>query len=126
VDLDNFKSVNDTLGHQAGDALLRDVSQLLASAVRDYDSVVRYGGDEFVIVLSEASEDDARETIARLDRLVTEYASGLPGLAAIGFGASFGAATFPRDGSDMKALLEVADARMYNCKRSSRGSRQAA
>jgi len=126
VDLDNFKSVNDTLGHQAGDALLRDVSQLLASAVRDYDSVVRYGGDEFVIVLSEASEDDARETIARLDRLVTEYASGLPGLAAIGFGASFGAATFPRDGSDMKALLEVADARMYNCKRSSRASRQAA
>lgn len=126
VDLDNFKSVNDTLGHQAGDALLRDVSQMLASAVRDYDSVVRYGGDEFVIVLSEASEEDARETIARLDRLMTDYASRLPGLVAIGFGASFGAATFPRDGADMKALLEVADARMYNSKRSTRGSRRAA
>ncbi len=126
VDLDNFKSVNDTLGHQAGDALLRDVSQLLASAVRDYDSVVRYGGDEFVIVLSEASEDDARETIARLGRMVTDYASRLPGLAAMGFGASFGAATYPRDGGDMKALLEVADARMYNSKRTSRAARQAA
>lgn len=126
VDLDHFKAVNDTLGHQAGDALLRDMSQLFASAVRDYDSVVRYGGDEFVVILPEASAEDAADTVRRLDCLVRDYASRLPGLVSVGFGASFGSATFPEDGRDMKGLLAAADARMYRSKREHGGGREAA
>lgn len=126
IDLDNFKSVNDHMGHQAGDSVLRDVAQILAGGVREYDSIVRYGGDEFVAVLSDAGAEAARESIERLERMVEEYVRQHPELAALGLGASFGAGTFPHDGRDMKSLLAEADARMYSSKRERHGALQAA
>lgn len=126
LDLNRFKAVNDTLGHVAGDALLMDIARLLTRAVREYDVVVRYGGDEFVVVLPEASAREAAETIARLEESVRAYTLHWPGLGSIGFGASMGASTYPDDGTDIKTLLETADQRMYERKRASGRSREAA
>ncbi len=116
VDLDHFKSVNDTLGHLAGDALLRDMARLFTKTVREYDSVVRYGGDEFVIILPEAVVEDAVDTVERLKCAVAEYVEGFPGLQAVKFSASFGPATYKTDGDDVKSLLTIADKRMYEHK----------
>jgi len=126
VDLDHFKAVNDTLGHTAGDALLRDLARLFVGAVRNYDSVVRYGGDEFVIVLPEAGADEAVHTIDRLQSAVHHYVDQLTGLKTIQFGASFGAATFPGDAGTVKDLLTLADQRMYENKRKAHANRKAA
>lgn len=126
LDLNRFKAVNDTLGHVAGDALLMDIARLLTRTVRDYDVVVRYGGDEFVVVLPEASAKEAAETIARLEESVRVYTLHWPGLESIGFGASMGASTYPDDGTDIKTLLETADQRMYERKRKTGRAQDAA
>ncbi len=126
IDLNRFKVINDTMGHPAGDALLRDLARLFVNTVREYDTVVRYGGDEFVVVLPEASEQNAQETIERLQAAVDDYISGLVGLRASGFGVSFGAATFPQDGRSVKTLLATADSRMYENKHAARSTLRAA
>lgn len=125
IDLDNFKAVNDLLGHEAGDATLRDVADIFRRELRDYDVIVRNGGDEFVVVLPGTSSDQAWQTAARIQMAVAAYAQArVPGIP--GFGASVGAASYPTEAMDATSLLARADASMYRDKRSRKQQRLAA
>ena len=116
LDVDGFKSVNDTFGHAAGDEVLRSLAARLTGALRQSDSVGRYGGDEFVIVLSEIEHADAcRQVGAKLLQSVAKpFQIGARELAV---SASLGMAIFPDHGQTPDALIGNADAAMYDAKR---------
>jgi diguanylate cyclase (GGDEF)-like protein len=115
VDLDRFKQVNDTFGHQAGDQLLRDVSNLLKRTVRAYDILVRWGGEEFLLVLPGVDRDVAHMLAERV-RLAVE-AMDTHGLGPVTMSA--GVAGFEND-YDFAATLKTADRRLYQAKASGR------
>ena len=115
VDLDHFKEVNDTLGHHAGDELLKIVGQRLSESLRTDDTVARLGGDEFGIVLPHGADRDA--TVALLSRVREELSREitLDG-AALSVEASFGVCFYPDDADTVEGLLQHADAAMYRGK----------
>jgi diguanylate cyclase (GGDEF)-like protein len=115
LDLDSFKPINDNFGHQKGDEVLRSLSQLFRSMVRETDLVARYGGDEFLIVLQDADMEDAREMAAQLQAAVEDFDPGLEHsrLGPLHLGASIGFAACPEDGKDWATLLSTADSRMH-------------
>jgi diguanylate cyclase (GGDEF)-like protein/PAS domain S-box-containing protein len=119
IDLDHFKAVNDSLGHEAGDALLKEIAQRLVRSVRASDFVARLAGDEFVVLLHEAGEQDVLDGIAR--KIV--QAVRMPvmlGTATRSVTASVGICVFPQDGEDEEALMRHADAAMYRVKHDSK------
>ncbi|PNY79261.1 sensor domain-containing protein [Deinococcus koreensis] len=119
MDLDHFKHINDTLGHQAGDRLLQLVSTRLGRLLRETDTVSRQGGDEFVLLLAEVQDNHAVRRI--IDRVVTALAEpyDLDGqLLTVTF--SIGIALCPDDGQDVDTLMKHADAAMYVAKREGR------
>ena len=118
LDLDGFKSVNDRFGHAAGDEVLVEVGAAIARTVRDQDTVVRQGGDEFCVLAPETGPEEAEILIGRLRDAVGSAVSGLSGLSA-----SFGAAVFPADGETAAELLDAADAVAMDAKRRGRGTR---
>lgn len=109
VDLDNFKEVNDTLGHDAGDRVLCQTARCLESAVRSVDQVFRLAGDEFVIVLAGADLKTSSAVVTRLKQALGRY----PAQPS----CSVGIASYPHDGHTFNELLKVADQGMYRCKR---------
>ncbi len=112
IDLDGFKRVNDTLGHSAGDALLRAAAHRLQSVLRPTDCVVRFGGDEFVVVLEPVLRNTKPTRVA--DRIVEAFTPPLEIHAERqSVGVSIGIAVFPDDGGDSATLLRNADAAMY-------------
>ncbi|WP_158597844.1 EAL domain-containing protein [Noviherbaspirillum saxi] len=121
VDLDNFKNINDTLGHAAGDELLQAASIRLKSLVRASDHVVRLGGDEFTIVLEQVHK---LEDVTRVARQIVK-SLGEPFTIAQSSGhhvqASIGISVFPQDGSDGETLLKHADIAMYAAKAAGKG-----
>ena len=120
IDLDHFKSVNDTLGHSAGDRLLKEIAARLASCTREGDIVSRFGGDEFVMVLPNLTEEDALiPVIRRVLDSVSEVAL-LDG-HDVTVTCSIGVSLYPRDGADLDTLLNKADATMYRVKQQGRG-----
>ncbi|OWW19308.1 putative bifunctional diguanylate cyclase/phosphodiesterase [Noviherbaspirillum denitrificans] len=115
IDLDHFKFINDSLGHQVGDELLKVVAARLKSCMRASDTVARQGGDEFVIVLSnQKSLESVTDTIRRIIAVVAEpaQASGLD----LHVTCSVGISVFPSDGHDAETLLRHADSAMYKAK----------
>jgi diguanylate cyclase (GGDEF)-like protein len=122
IDLDNFKLVNDTLGHEAGDLLLSAIGERFRTLLRPGDSVCRIGGDEFVILLHPADRDDAEG----LARCVLDTVSHPVSVfdQQVYVGASIGIACFPDDGIDAVALLRCADTAMYQAKDSGRNTFQ--
>jgi diguanylate cyclase (GGDEF)-like protein/PAS domain S-box-containing protein len=116
MDLDNFKEINDSFGHQAGDAVLRQIGPRLRDRVRGGDTVARLGGDEFAILLRGAETRDGvrigREILRALEQPVTV------GDQAIEIHASVGIATFPDHGAEARILMQRADVAMYIAKRS--------
>jgi diguanylate cyclase (GGDEF)-like protein/putative nucleotidyltransferase with HDIG domain len=111
MDLDGFKTVNDKLGHQAGDQLLRELSVLLLSHIRSSDFVSRYAGDEFVAIL-QVGQEEVRELSQRIQRAIDHHDFGSPG-SKLFLGLSIGAASFGVDGETLDELLLAADRAMY-------------
>jgi diguanylate cyclase (GGDEF)-like protein len=121
VDLDQFKQVNDTLGHPAGDALLFAVAERLRNIIRESDLVARFGGDEFVVLQTPLRNPDAAAMLAR--RIVEELSNtyDIDGHRVV-IGASVGIAVAPRDGAGADVLLKNADMALYRAKSEGRGS----
>ncbi len=117
IDLDKFKTVNDTLGHAAGDQLLLKVSARIQQVVRESDTVARLGGDEFTVILNSISKKD---NVIRVAQLIVEILSEPFFLNEIeaNIGASIGIAVFPDDGVEQNTLMSNADSAMYQAKQS--------
>ena len=116
ADLDRFKNINDSYGHDAGDRALKAIGKFLQQNIRDVDVVARYGGEEFVIMVPEAANDAALILGERLRKQMSELKiKDLPPITI-----SLGIATFPNDGSDIENLIKKADAAMYAAKRAGR------
>jgi len=115
MDLDRFKEVNDSLGHHHGDLLLKEVSQQLTSALREVDTVARFGGDEFAVLLTDADDDDAiHKVVAKILEAVRRPLV-LDGFT-ISIDASIGVAVSPRHGDNFETLMKRADVAMYQAK----------
>ena len=107
IDIDNFKNYNDTNGHPAGDEALRKTAKLLKGSLREMDIVCRYGGEEFIVMLSQTDKGGAQLVAERLRVQANLY---LP------FTLSLGVATYPEDSQDINNLVEKADAALYKAK----------
>jgi diguanylate cyclase (GGDEF)-like protein/putative nucleotidyltransferase with HDIG domain len=113
MDLNDFKEINDTWGHQTGDRALRAVAQVLRTAIRPYDICVRYAGDEFIVVLAGCGAEEAESKRVELEAAIETLAfEPRPG-ERLSISISAGAAVFPTDGDSYDALLAAADGRMY-------------
>jgi diguanylate cyclase (GGDEF)-like protein len=116
MDLNGFKDINDTVGHQAGDRALQEVASVLRSMVRSYDLCVRYGGDEFVVILWECDAEQAEHRRRELqDAVAAMFFEARPGESRP-LSISAGVAVFPEDGQTHDQLLAAADERMYRHK----------
>ena len=114
IDIDNFKVLNDTYGHQVGDEVLRQVAAAIQAGSRDIDTAARYGGEEFAVILPGCGSRDALVSAERLRRFVND---SFVGRAVT---VSAGAATFPDQASTAEALVKAADNAMYRAKRAGR------
>jgi diguanylate cyclase (GGDEF)-like protein len=121
IDLDNFKGVNDRLGHHGGDRLLRRVSDALRGAVREVDTVARMGGDEFAVLLPETGPEGAAAAVQKLAAVAAQPAEGV-GLVT----ASLGGVTFCTPPPRPEDLIDRADAMMYEAKRAGRNTSRVA
>lgn len=123
IDLDHFKNINDSLGHHAGDILLKQVAALFTSCMREDDTVARLGGDEFVVILPNmASEDEAWMVSQKILKLMTKPFTIESHELFIT--CSIGIALYPKDGKDAKTLLQSADGALYLAKNKGRNNAQ--
>jgi diguanylate cyclase (GGDEF)-like protein len=112
IDLDGFKQVNDQLGHQTGDEVLRQAAHRISEVIRDSDVGARMGGDEFMVLLCDAESAMAHETARRIIHVLAEPYPGVD--AAVS--ASAGIAVYPRHGNSLAELIQAADQALYRAK----------
>ncbi len=124
LDLDGFKSVNDTYGHLVGDTMLKSIGQVIQSELREYDFLARYGGDEFVAIIPETDSDGVRQLCRRIETAVSGYALPIDEHRAASVGVSLGAASFPQNGETFDQLVVAADKAMYRTKESNKKKKQ--
>lgn len=121
VDIDRFKTINDTLGHDAGDQVLVQFAQRLRSCVREVDTVARQGGDEFIVLLTELHHGTDAQPVA--DKIMTAIAEPfVVNGDLLEVGASIGVAVYPDDDEDIETLIEKADLAMYAAKQRGKGA----
>ena len=120
LDIDHFKSVNDTYGHDAGDVVLRSIAHSIQAVVRDSDVVCRFGGEEFVLLLSECDKEAALKRAEKVlvDMRLLDVWHGTQQIGRVT--ASIGISTFPEDGADIESLFQAADQAMYTAKNTGR------
>ncbi|NPA71970.1 MAG: EAL domain-containing protein, partial [Gammaproteobacteria bacterium] len=116
LDLDHFKQVNDTLGHDAGDELLVKASQRIGNHLREADILARQGGDEFILILPETQDTSEAERIARLILMELNQPFTLQGSNEVFISTSIGIAVYPQDGANLEDLIRNADTAMYSAK----------
>lgn len=114
IDIDNFKSINDTHGHSVGDLILKDISKLLMSNTRKNDCVFRWGGDEFLILTPNMDRDGAKKTIERINEAIEIEVQKTMN---VNFSISGGFAIYPEDAHTFDELLSIADKKMYQIKK---------
>jgi len=116
LDVDNFKTLNDTEGHAAGDMVLRFLGELLGGAIRETDVAARYGGDEFMLILSRVTTEQARAVVGRIVRMFAQRVTMMPISTVVTLSAGLAnSATFPT--SDVFELVRQADEALYQSKR---------
>lgn len=115
LDVDGFKTINDTYGHPVGDQVLRDISRALLDSLRPYDTCIRFAGDEFVVLLANCPPDMAELKRLELQQRI-EAVDLQIGNISVNIGASAGVAVYPHDGLTYETLLTAADQRMYSDK----------
>src|SRR5688572_857913 len=115
LDLDGFKSVNDNLGHTAGDKMLYEIGRIIKSELRDYDHLARYGGDEFVALVPGIDSADVIELCSRIESAIAAHADSSH-TSGVSVGVSIGAACYPTQGETFEELLIAADKAMYRTK----------
>jgi len=120
IDLDYFKNFNDTYGHDAGDAVLRETGQFLARGVRAEDFVCRFGGEEFVVILPTADMNSSQTRGERLRSKMRELTVMHQGKSLGMITISIGVASFPQHGMSPKQLMAAANAALYEAKRGGR------
>jgi diguanylate cyclase (GGDEF)-like protein/PAS domain S-box-containing protein len=121
IDLDGFKAVNDTYGHDVGDEVLKGASARLLECMRDSDTVSRIGGDEFVVVIERFKDREMARQIG--ERIVHSLNQPIKvGDAEVTIGASVGGAFYPDNGEDSEALIKAADDAMYTVKKDTKGA----
>jgi diguanylate cyclase (GGDEF)-like protein len=108
-DIDNFKTINDSLGHITGDLCLKTLANIASNNIREVDYLGRYGGDEFIIVLPSLTENEAKFVAERFKKKVSETSNPK-------FTVSIGVATYPYDGQTVKDLITSADKGLYKSK----------
>lgn len=116
IDIDHFKEINDTHGHLKGDEIIKGFARFLQDALRRSDSVIRFGGDEFMCIMPKAMRQDAEWIYRRILKQCKEYTFG-----GLTISLSIGISSFPDDGHDFAQLMKVADEALYDAKRSGRG-----
>ena len=120
IDIDHFKRINDTLGHAAGDAFLKEFDKLLIDQVRQYDIACRYGGEEFVLMMPEVTKELTRERaeilLEKTKQLKVQYKEKILESITI----SLGVAIYPEHGSTCEVILKSADDALYKAKREGR------
>jgi diguanylate cyclase (GGDEF)-like protein len=115
-DIDNFKHLNDTHGHQAGDEILQELAQILKSISRETDTIVRYGGEEFIIILPNTPEEETIFLANRIRNIVQEYIFHINNTAKVQITLSGGIASYPKNAKDAKSFLNAADTALYAAK----------
>jgi diguanylate cyclase (GGDEF)-like protein len=120
LDIDHFKRVNDGFGHEAGDAVLRAIAQLVRQSIRDCDVACRFGGEELVILMPDCSQPDAARRAESLRADIAGAPPPLDGAGPAAVTASFGVAEYPIHGPDAEALFRAADQALYQAKREGR------
>jgi len=116
MDLDGFKEVNDTMGHDAGDQLLRSIGKRLSCSVRECDTLARIGGDEFALLISDIEDHAAAEIIANDIEHLFQKPFYIDGAKQVSVGVSIGLSTYPQDGKTSSELIVCADRAMYKAK----------
>lgn len=116
LDLDGFKSVNDTFGHKTGDLLLKEVSRVMRGQLREYDFLARYAGDEFVVIIPETSEKDIADLCERIERAVLDFKLPTGDGRTARVGVSLGSACYPKSGETLDQVIIAADKAMYSVK----------
>ena len=121
IDLDGFKNINDTYGHNAGDILLIETAHRLTKSVRHMDIAARIGGDEFIVLLTNVQDDSSATMVAQkiIDKLNEDFNISKQ---VLNIGASIGVASFPDDAQDIDTLVSYADAAMYEAKENGKNS----
>ena len=120
LDIDYFKKINDTYGHQAGDTVLHNFAGVIETSIRETDYVARYGGEEFVIVLSETSLAKAEEMAGRLLNRIADHSFFIADNKQLNITASIGVATFPEHAQSRQDIIYAADSAMYAAKKAGR------
>ena len=118
LDLDDFKLVNDSFGHNTGDKMLREMGRILQGQLREYDFLARYAGDEFVAVVQDLTESQVNELCLRIEQAVSGFSLHVQNAQHARVGISVGTATFGADGQTLDQLLVAADQAMYRTKSS--------
>ncbi|MGH9967508.1 MAG: diguanylate cyclase [Pyrinomonadaceae bacterium] len=116
LDLDDFKIVNDTFGHKVGDKMLREITRIIQSQLREYDFLARYAGDEFVAIVQELVGSQVEELEARIENAVSQFSLHVRADRRARVGISIGTATYGADGETLDQLLIAADQAMYRVK----------
>jgi diguanylate cyclase (GGDEF)-like protein len=121
IDLDNFKHYNDTNGHLAGDKLLQQIAGILRQEIREQDTVARFGGEEFVVLLHQVGGEEAFEAAERIRRAIAEYPFPNGTKQPLGrVSASLGMSCFPDEAMDLELLILKADQALYAAKEQGR------